>query len=73
VEIQLRVIAAGLGFVPRSVLKSSTSRDAISAVETTDFTMSLDIRLIHLKEFGNLKRWRRRYRRISSVKVPLNP
>jgi len=48
-EVQLRVIAAGLGLglAPRSALKSSISRDA-------------------------MKRWRRRYRKTSSV-TPLNP
>jgi DNA-binding transcriptional LysR family regulator len=57
-EIQLRMIASGLGLglVPRSVLKASANRDAVTIVEATDFAMSLDIWLVHLKEFGNLKR-----------------
>jgi hypothetical protein len=42
--------------VPRSVLRASASRDEISIVDATGFAMQLDIWLIHLREFGNLKR-----------------
>jgi DNA-binding transcriptional LysR family regulator len=57
-EIQLRMIASGLGLglVPRSVLRASASRNEIAIVEATGFAMQLNIWLIHLKEFGNLKR-----------------
>jgi DNA-binding transcriptional LysR family regulator len=57
-EIQLRMVASGLGLglVPRTALKSSVNREAVMVVEATDFAMSLDIWLVHLKEFGNLKR-----------------
>jgi DNA-binding transcriptional LysR family regulator len=57
IEIQLRMIASGLGLglVPRSVLSTSANRDGVTIVEATDFGMSLDIWLVHLKEFGNLK------------------
>jgi DNA-binding transcriptional LysR family regulator len=57
-EIQLRMIAAGLGLglAPRSVLRASASRDEIAIVDAAGFAMQLDIWLIHLKEFGNLKR-----------------
>ncbi len=57
-EVQLRMIASGLGLglAPRSVLRASTSRDEIAIVEATGFAMQLDIWLIHLREFGNLKR-----------------
>jgi DNA-binding transcriptional LysR family regulator len=57
IEIQLRMIASGLGLglIPRSVLKASPSRDAVTVVEATDFRISLGIWLIHLREFGNLK------------------
>jgi DNA-binding transcriptional LysR family regulator len=57
-EVQLRMIASGLGLglVPRSVLRTSTSRDEIAIVDAAGFAMRLDIWLIHLKEFGNLKR-----------------
>jgi hypothetical protein len=40
----------------RSVLRGSASRDEISIVDATGFAMQLDIWLIHLREFGNLKR-----------------
>ena len=57
-EVQLRMIASGLGLglVPRSALRASASRDEISIVDATGFAMQLDIWLIHLREFGNLKR-----------------
>ncbi len=57
-EVQLRMIASGLGLglAPRSVLRASASRDEIAIVQATGFAMQLDIWLIHLKEFGNLKR-----------------
>jgi DNA-binding transcriptional LysR family regulator len=57
-EVQLRMIASGLGLglAPRSVLRASASRDEIAIVEATGFAMQLDIWLIHLREFGNLKR-----------------
>src|ERR1700719_868600 len=57
-EAQLRMIASGLGLglAPRSVLRASASRDEIAIVQATGFAMQLDIWLIHLREFGNLKR-----------------
>jgi DNA-binding transcriptional LysR family regulator len=57
-EVQLRMIASGLGLglVPRNVLRTSASRDEISIVDAADFAMRLDIWLIHLRELGNLKR-----------------
>jgi len=57
-EVQLRMIASGLGLglAPRSVLRASASRDEIAIVDATGFAMQLDIWLIHLREFGNLKR-----------------
>jgi DNA-binding transcriptional LysR family regulator len=55
-EFQLRLIASGLGLglVPRSVLRASTHRDDISTVDVTDFSLKLDIWLVHLADFGNL-------------------
>jgi DNA-binding transcriptional LysR family regulator len=55
-EIQLRMIASGLGLgvVPRSVLRASMSFEEISIVEVFDFSMTLDIWLVHLRELGNL-------------------
>jgi DNA-binding transcriptional LysR family regulator len=57
-EVQLRMIASGLGLglAPRSVLRASASRDEIAIVQATAFAMQLDIWLIRLREFGNLKR-----------------
>jgi DNA-binding transcriptional LysR family regulator len=57
-EVQLRMIASGLGLglAPRSVLRASANRDEIAIVEAVGFAMQLGIWLIHLKEFGNLKR-----------------
>jgi len=57
-EVQLRMIASGLGLglAPRCVLRASVSRDEIAIVEVIDSPVQLDIWLIHLREFGNLKR-----------------
>jgi DNA-binding transcriptional LysR family regulator len=57
-EVQLRMVASGLGLglVPRSVLRASDNRDEIMVVDATGFAMQLDIWLVHLREFGNLKR-----------------
>jgi DNA-binding transcriptional LysR family regulator len=57
-EIQLRMIASGLGLgvVPRSVLYASMSLEELSIVEISDFSMTLDTWLVHLKELGNLKK-----------------
>ena len=57
-EIQLRMIASGLGLglTPRSVLRASASRNEIAIVDATGFAMRLEIWLIHLGEFGNLRR-----------------
>jgi DNA-binding transcriptional LysR family regulator len=57
-EVQLRMIASGLGLglAPRSVLRASASRDEIAIVQATGFAMQLDIWLIHLRELGNLGR-----------------
>lgn len=57
-EMQLRMVAAGLGLglVPRSVLSASLYHDEIAIVDAENFSIALEIWLIHLKEFGNLKR-----------------
>jgi DNA-binding transcriptional LysR family regulator len=57
-EIQLRMVAAGLGLglVPRSVLSASPYRDEIAIVDVEGFSLTQEIWLVHLKEFGNLTR-----------------
>jgi DNA-binding transcriptional LysR family regulator len=55
--MQLKLIAAGLGLglVPRSVLGRSNSYAELSVVDVKDFSLSLDIWLIHPVQLGNLK------------------
>jgi DNA-binding transcriptional LysR family regulator len=57
-EMQLRLVAAGLGLglTPASVLRQSASYDEISVVAVPDFTLNLDVWLVHPKQPGNLKR-----------------
>ena len=56
-QMQLKLIAAGLGLglVPRSVLRRSDSYAELSIIEVKDFSISLDIWLIHPVQLGNLK------------------
>ncbi|MFZ6646516.1 LysR family transcriptional regulator [Undibacterium sp. TJN25] len=56
-EMQLRLVAGGLGLglVPRSVLRHSASRSRLSIVEVRDFSLKLDIWLVHPMQMGNLK------------------
>jgi DNA-binding transcriptional LysR family regulator len=56
-EMQLRLIAAGLGLglVPRNVLRRSGLYNELSVIEVKDFSLSLDIWLIHPVQLGNLK------------------
>jgi len=57
-DVQLRVVASGhgLGLVPRGVLKASTVRDELSVVEVTDFSLLLDVWLVHRRQPGNLRK-----------------
>jgi DNA-binding transcriptional LysR family regulator len=57
-DVQLRVVASGhgLGLVPRGVLKASTVRDELSVVEVTDFSLLLDVWLVHGRQPGNLRK-----------------
>jgi DNA-binding transcriptional LysR family regulator len=56
-EVQLRMIASGLGLglLPRCILSASPSRRDLSVVEVADFALNLDIWLAHLTELGNLR------------------
>ena len=55
-ELQLRMVAAGrgLGLVPRAALGASPLRDEVAVVDVTDFSLSLDVWLVHRKQPGNL-------------------
>ncbi|MDB6145038.1 MAG: bacterial regulatory helix-turn-helix, lysR family protein [Pseudomonas sp.] len=57
-EMQLRMVAAGLGLglIPRSVLSQSGSLNELTVVEVNNFALSLDIWLVHPTQLGNLKR-----------------
>jgi len=57
-EIQLRMVAAGLGLglVPRNVLHQSSSCSELTVINVEDFSLSLDIWLAHPNQLGNLKR-----------------
>lgn len=53
-ELQLRLVARGmgLGLVPRVTLSASPSAMAVHPVSVTDFSCSLDARLIHHRQSG---------------------
>jgi DNA-binding transcriptional LysR family regulator len=57
-EMQLRMVAAGLGLglIPRNVLGQSASLNDLTVVEVSNFSLSLDIWLVHPTQLGNLKR-----------------
>jgi DNA-binding transcriptional LysR family regulator len=57
-EMQLRMVAAGLGLglIPRTVLSKSNSLADLTVVEVKNFALSLDIWLVHPSQQGNLKR-----------------
>lgn len=57
-EMQLRMVAAGLGLglIPRTVLSKSNSLPDLTVVEVKNFALSLDIWLVHPSQQGNLKR-----------------
>ncbi|MEB0043062.1 MULTISPECIES: LysR family transcriptional regulator [unclassified Pseudomonas] len=57
-EMQLRMVAAGLGLglIPRDVLRHSRAVDELTVVEVKSFSLSLDIWLVHPYQLGNLKR-----------------
>ncbi|WP_205965213.1 LysR family transcriptional regulator [Paraburkholderia flava] len=57
-EMQLRLVAAGLGLglVPRSVLSRSAMARDLDIVNVSDFALKLDAWLVHALHLGNLKR-----------------
>ncbi|MDY7561231.1 LysR family transcriptional regulator [Pseudomonas sp. 10B1] len=57
-EMQLRMVAAGLGLglIPKNVLRQSRSYSDLTVVEVKSFSLSLDIWLVHPHQVGNLKR-----------------
>jgi DNA-binding transcriptional LysR family regulator len=57
-EMQLRMVAAGLGLglIPRNVLSNSNSLADLTVVEVKNFALSIDIWLVHPAQQGNLKR-----------------
>jgi DNA-binding transcriptional LysR family regulator len=57
-DMQLRMVAAGrgLGLVPRGALAASATRYDVSIVDVTDFSLSLDVWLLHRRQPGNLRK-----------------
>lgn len=55
---QLRLVASGLGLglVPQALLDGSPSAGELAIVETPDFSLSVDICLVHRTGLGNLAR-----------------
>jgi Flp pilus assembly protein TadB len=42
--------------VPRAALGGSAVRDEVAIVEVTDFSLSLDVWLVHRRQPGNLRK-----------------
>jgi DNA-binding transcriptional LysR family regulator len=57
-DLQLRMVASGhgLGLVPRPALGASPLRDEVAVVDVTDFSLSLDVWLVHRRQPGNLRK-----------------
>ncbi len=57
-ETQLRLVAAGLGLglAPRSLLAASSHLEELSVVEVADFSLTLDLWMVHAASLGNLAR-----------------
>jgi DNA-binding transcriptional LysR family regulator len=57
-DLQLRMVASGhgLGLVPRPALGASPLRDEVAVVDVTDFSLSLDLWLVHRRQPGNLRK-----------------
>lgn len=57
-DLQLRMVASGhgLGLVPRTALGASPLRDEVAVVDVTDFSLLLDVWLVHRRQPGNLRK-----------------
>jgi DNA-binding transcriptional LysR family regulator len=57
-DLQLRMVASGhgLGLVPRTALAASPLRDEVAVVDVTDFSLSVDVWLVHRRQPGNLQK-----------------
>jgi DNA-binding transcriptional LysR family regulator len=56
IEGQLKLVASGLGLglVPRAFLEISACRGQLSVVDVTDFSLTLDVCIVHGRALGNL-------------------
>jgi len=57
-DVQLRMIASGhgLGLVQRTALEASPLRVEVAVLDVTDFSLSLDVWLVHRRQPGNLRK-----------------
>jgi DNA-binding transcriptional LysR family regulator len=57
-DVQLRMVASGrgLGLVPRAALGATALRDEVAIVEVTDFSLSVEVWLLHRRQPGNLRK-----------------
>lgn len=55
-QLQLVATGLGLGLVPRTVLAASASLAELSVVAVPDFSLRLDVWLVHAAQMGNLTR-----------------
>jgi hypothetical protein len=54
IEGQLKLVASGLGLVPREFLNLSASRDQLTVIDVFDLVLTIDVCLVHGKALGNL-------------------
>jgi DNA-binding transcriptional LysR family regulator len=57
-DLQLRMVASGhgLGLMARTALGASPLRDEVAVVDVTDFSLLLDVWLVHRRQPGNLRK-----------------
>jgi DNA-binding transcriptional LysR family regulator len=58
IEGQLRLVASGLGLgmVPREFLRTSPVRNELTVVDVADFSLKIDVCLVHGRGLGNLSK-----------------